>query len=126
MGCSAFLVGDVTTPAIGEGDLLAICSGSGETKSMMVYADTAIKCGAKVLLFTTKDSSSLAEKADSIVVIHGKAAKNKEDGKQLSAQPLSNLFAQALGLTMDMLVIELMNKRNIDEDHMKAYHANLE
>ncbi len=126
MGCTAYLVGDVTTPAIKKGDLLAVCSGSGETGSMKLYAGTAAKAGAKILLFTTKDSSSLAELADGKVVLHAKAAKNDEKDNVTSVQPMSNLFAQTLGLTMDMLVIELMKKRNIDETLMKEYHANLE
>ena len=126
MGISAFLVGDVTTPAICKGDLLVICSGSGETKSMKLFCETAVKNEANILLFTTKDSSSLAKSADCTLVIHAKAAKNIENDNALSVQPMSNLFAQTLGLTMDMLVIELMKKRNVDEALMKEYHANLE
>ena len=126
MGCEAYLVGEVTTPAIGEDDLLVVCSGSGETKSMKLFADTAVKNGAKVLLFSTKDTSSIAAESDCLVVIRAKAMKNAEADNVKSVQPLSNLFAQALGLTMDMLVIDLMRKRNVDESLLKGTHANLE
>ena len=126
MGCQAYLVGDVTTPAIGGGDLLVVCSGSGETRSMKLFADTAVKQGAKVLLFTTKEASAIAEEADGTVVIHAKAARNADADNAASVQPLSNLFAQALGITMDMLVIDLMRIRNVDESLMKGTHANLE
>ncbi len=125
-GCTAYLVGDVTTPAIGKEDLLVVCSGSGETSSMKIYAESASKAGAKILLFTTKESSSIADISDSLVMLHAKAAKNNGAGDARSIQPMSNLFAQVLGLTMDILVIELMNKRNIDETLMKEFHANLE
>ena len=124
MGMTAFLVGDVTTPAIQEGDLLVVCSGSGETKTLSCFADTAVKAGAKILLFTTRETSTLASVCDSKVVLHAKSVKAGGSGK--SIQPMSNLFAQALGITLDMLVMELMRKRDIDESLMKAYHANLE
>ena len=125
IGFKVYHVGDVTTPAILEDDLLVVCSGSGETKSMLNLVNTAVNANAKVLLFTTKDSSTIASKANNIVVIHGKAAKS-DDGSVKSIQPLSNLFAQSLILTMDMIIIQLMDINNIDESKLKNNHTNLE
>ncbi|MBQ1477829.1 MAG: 6-phospho-3-hexuloisomerase [Erysipelotrichaceae bacterium] len=125
IGHTAYRVGEVVTPAIGEGDLLVLCSGSGETKTMLEYAKTAKAKGAKILLFTTKEVSSIASLADQIVLLHAKAAKNT-DGNVASIQPMSNLFVQSLCLTMDTIIIGVMKKENIDESKMKHLHANLE
>ena len=125
IGFNVYKVGEVTTPAILENDLLVVCSGSGETKSILNLVDIAIKVKAKVLLFTTKENSTIGDKANNIVLIHGKAAKN-DDGSIKSIQPLSNLFAQSLILTMDMIIIQLMDINKIEESKLKNNHTNLE
>ena len=125
IGFTAYKVGDVTTPAIKEGDLLVVASGSGKTKSMMLLAETAKAKGAKVLLFTTDGSSPIAGLADLTVVIHGKAAKSA-DTAVVSVQPMSNLFVQTLCITFDMIIIDLMELCSLDESLMKDNHANLE
>ena len=38
MGISSYVVGETCTPNIKEGGLLVICSGSGETKSLVNHA----------------------------------------------------------------------------------------
>ena len=125
IGFTAYKVGDVTTPAIKEGDLLVVASGSGKTKSMMLLTETAKAKGAKVLLFTTDGASPIADMSDLSVVIHGKAAKSA-DTAAVSVQPMSNLFVQALCITFDMIIIDLMELCNLDESLMKDNHANLE
>ena len=87
--------------------------------------EISLKVKAKVLLFTTKESSTIGNKANNIVLIHGKAAKSDDDSVK-SIQPLSNLFAQSLILTMDMIIIQLMDINNIDESKLKNNHTNLE
>lgn len=125
IGLKVFRVGEVTTPAIKEGDLLVLASGSGKTASMLVLAQAARKAGAKVLLFTTSENSPIAELSDQIVVIHGKAAKDTASAA-VSIQPMSNLFVQALCLTFDIIVIRMMERNHLDEALMKDNHANLE
>lgn len=125
IGFDVFRVGEVTTPAILEGDLLIVCSGSGETKSILNLVNVATNVNAKILLFTTKENSTISEKANNIVVIHGKATKNTDNSVK-SIQPLSNLFAQSLILTMDIIIIRLMEINNIDESKLKNNHTNLE
>lgn len=124
-GFIVYKVGEVTTPAIEKKDLLIVCSGSGETISALNLVNVASKVGASTLLFTTKDTSTIANLVTNKVVIHAKAAKS-DDGSVKSIQPLSNLFAQSLILTFDMIIILLMKKLNIDESKLKNKHTNLE
>lgn len=126
IGYTAHRVGEVTTPSIMEGDLFVVCSGSGETTTMIEYAKIAKKNHAKVLLFTTKEESSLASIADEKIVIHAKAAKNNANDNASSIQPMSNLFVQSLCLIMDIIIIRLMQDYCIDETKMKHNHANIE
>ena len=125
IGIKAHRVGEVTTPAIKQGDLLVLASGSGTTASMLILAQAARKAGAQVLLFTTTAPTPIADLSDAVVVIHGRAAKDPS-GAAVSIQPMSNLFVQALCLTFDILVLRLMERNRLDESLMKDNHANLE
>lgn len=125
IGFNVYRVGEVVTPAIQEDDLLIVCSGSGKTKSIINLVEVAKNAKAKVLLFTTQSESLIAKEADNVVTIHAKAAKS-DDGSIKSIQPLSNLFAQTLILTFDIIIIKLMEKLNINEDNLKNKHTNLE
>lgn len=56
MEIQAYVVGETVTPGLGEGDLLIIGSGSGETKSLISMAEKAKKLGASLALLTTSPS----------------------------------------------------------------------
>ena len=64
LGKNAFFVGETTTPAIRDNDLLIIASSSGETSQLIKYADIAKNIGAKIWLWSTNDSNTIYIKAD--------------------------------------------------------------
>lgn len=123
----AHVVGGVTTPAIGPGDLLVIGSGSGKTESLVSYARRARELNAQVALITIADESPIGKYADTIIRIAASSPKLK-DGEAASAsvQPLGSLFEQTLGMLLDIIVIQLMDDLNVDQKSMFARHANLE
>ena len=43
LGMNCFYVGDTMTPAVGPGDLLLVCSGSGESEALISHAEKAKK-----------------------------------------------------------------------------------
>ena len=59
------------------------------------------------------------------VVIH-EDAKFKEDTEKKSVQPMGSLFEEALFISLEALVIQLMEKRGISEKELKKRHANFE
>ena len=59
-----YIVGDTTTPAFTDKDLLIVGSGSGETAGMINVASKAKKLGGKVALLTIREQSTLASLAD--------------------------------------------------------------
>ena len=126
LGLPAFVVDDVTTPAIGAGDLLVIGSGSGHTASLVGYAQRAKSLGAQVALVTASLNSPLRTLADVIVRIEAASPKVDPAGQMRSFQPMANLFEQSLGLVLDMTTIVLMADLNKTEAQMFARHANLE
>jgi 6-phospho-3-hexuloisomerase len=123
----AHVVGAVTTPAIGPGDLLVIGSGSGRTESLVSHARRARELNAQVALITIADDSPIGNYADTIIRIAASSPKLKS-GPAInpSVQPLGSLFEQTLGMLLDIIVIQLMDDLNVDQNAMFARHANLE
>jgi len=124
LGLAAHVVDDVTTPSIGASDLLLLASGSGETPSVVQYAQKAHDIGAQIALFTAHADSEAAQLADVVIVIP--APSPKTSGIQTSAQPMASLFEQVLVMLLDIIVIQLMAELEQTPDQMFARHANLE
>jgi len=127
LGKDVFVVGDVTTPAIQEGDLLLIGSGSGRTASLVAAADKAKSLGAKIALFTMDPGSEIAQMADVVVQIPAPSPK-ADSGVQSaqSIQPMGSLFEQCLFVLLDALIVRLMKRDGVSADEMFTRHANLE
>lgn len=123
LGKNAFFVGETTTPAIKDNDLLVIASSSGETSQLIKYADIAKNIGAKIWLWSTNDSNTIYKKADYVTLLAGKS---KFTTSILTQQPMGSLFEQSVWLYGDLFIINYMNKFNISEADLKSRHANLE
>lgn len=127
LGIDAHLVGESTTPPIGEDDCLIIGSGSGTTSTLLPIAAKAKEVGAKIALFTIDSSSPLAQLADYLVVIPAPSPKARSSAPSgASIQPMGSLFEQCLFLLFDALVLILMQKSGATSAEMFARHANLE
>ncbi len=126
MGLKSYVVGETVTPNIKKGDVLVICSGSGETKSLVEHAKKAKAEGAKIALITLSESSSIQALADVVVLIAASSPKAAKQGAVISKQPMGSLFEQSEGLFMDIAIMMLMDKQGKDSDTMFGRHANLE
>ena len=126
MDYQSYVVGDTTTTAIKEGDLLLICSGSGETQSLVSMANKAKSLGVKVALITINPTSTIGSLADVIIRIPAPSPKAAANNDFESIQPMGNLFEQSLLLFLDMIVMLLMESKGMTSDEMFKRHANLE
>ncbi|EKK21031.1 6-phospho-3-hexuloisomerase [Fructilactobacillus florum] len=125
LGKTVFVVGETTTPAIQEGDLLVLASASGTTPAIVELAQTAQKAGAVIWLFSTNKSNPIATIAKQVTLLPGKS---KQTGRTAtsSQQPLGSLFEQSVWIFGDALVLALMNDQGITEQELRSQHANLE
>jgi 6-phospho-3-hexuloisomerase len=126
LGFDTYVVGETTTPGITDKDLLLIGSGSGSTGSLVVSANKAQAIGAKICLITVDADSSVAQVADAILTIPAPTPKIDRDLGFRSAQPMGSLFEQSLLLTLDAIVLLLMEKTEKNGVTMIDRHANLE
>lgn len=124
LGYQTYVVGETTTPAIGQGDLLITGSGSGTTKSIVRAAATSKEAGARNLCFTTAIESELARLSDQVIVLP--AAQKQEQKEQLSTQYAGSLFEQALLLVFDSTIQVLWNSGGSTTSELWKRHANLE
>lgn len=122
LGLSVSIVGDISSPHTKKGDLLVVCSGSGETSSLKEICKKAKDNQVEVAVVTTNSNSSIAALADVILEIKS-ATKIKQEN---SIQPMGSTFEQLAFLTFDAIVLELMNELGETSITMVARHANLE
>lgn len=123
MGFQSAVIGEPTTSAIKPGDILLICSASGETPILVAHAQKARSIRAQVLLITAGRQSSLALICDQKILIH---ASTKQQSTSASIQPMGSLFEQSIGILFDALVLHLMKIYGISNQYMIQNHANLE
>jgi 6-phospho-3-hexuloisomerase len=114
-GLEVHVVGDVTTPAIADGDALLVASGSGTTAGILRSATTAAEVGAQIVCFTTDGESPLAGLATATVVVP--AAQKQDHG---------GLFEQAVVLVGDAIFHSLWLASGATADELWPRHANLE
>lgn len=126
LGKTVYVLGDVTTPSIREGDLLLIASGSGETESLVSYAKKARKLNANVATVTIYPRATIGSLAQNVVRINAPTSKSEEETGVVSVQPMGSLFEQSLLLFLDSCIVRLMELAGKGSAEMFENHANLE
>ena len=129
-----YIVGDVTTPAIQEGDLLIVISGSGKTTHVLNTVEKAKQLKVKIISLTSFEDSPIAKNSDFIIKLEGKEKNtgradyitNQLEGKYESLAPMGTLFEISAMVFLDCLIAELANRLGKTESDMKSIHANLE
>lgn len=134
LGFTSYLVGEVCTPSIQNGDLLVLGSGSGETAGMKAIALKAKSLGVQVALLTRNPASSIAQIADSVLCINspagiGEGAANSQEQdlqNYRSIRPSGNPFEQSIVVVTDALICSLMVELGRGTAYIAHNHANLE
>ncbi|WP_308819852.1 6-phospho-3-hexuloisomerase [Pseudonocardia alni] len=124
LGLPTHVVGEVTAPAIGAGDVLVAASGSGTTGRVVRAAETARAQDADVIALTTAAGSPLAGIATETLVVPA-ADKQDFDGSA-SVQYAGSLFEQSVLLISDALFHTLWKSGDSQARDLWRLHANLE
>ena len=124
LGLAAHAVGEATCPAIAEGDVLLVASGSGRTPGIVAAAEKAREAGAAVLAITTDARSPLAGCTQRLIVL--KAAVKDEHQHAASVQYAGSLFEQATLLLLDALFHLMWKASGQPADTLWTRHANME
>lgn len=127
LGLQVHVIGSVTTPGLVAGDVLVIGTASGRTPSLVVYAETAKDLGVEIISITANDQNLVSKLSAVNIIIPAPSHKNSSEIRTISSvQPMGGLFELTLGLLLNIMVMQLMDRMNIDEAAMIARHANIE
>lgn len=124
LGLNAYVIGEISTPALEKGDLIIFGSNSGETGSLRLMAESAKNLGANIALITSNPESTIGKLADCIVDVPISAIEE-------SVQPSGSTFEISMFLLCEGLFLELFNKVNKNNeinvnDFIRIRHANIE
>jgi 6-phospho-3-hexuloisomerase len=125
LGLESYFLDDVTLPFTGPGDLMIIGSGSGSTPTVKLVAELAKNNGLDLILITAKSISPIA-KMSSCTIIINVPSKEDVDKHEASIQPMTTLFEQALCITLDTLVLRMMQILGESKESMKRRHNVIE
>lgn len=125
LGLDAHVVGDMTTPPVGEGDLLLVSAGPGAFSTVMGLLGVAKSAGARTVVITAQPQGEAARAAD--VVIHLPAQTMADDtGAGAGLLPMGSLFEAAQLIFFDLITILLRERTGQTPEQMRARHTNLE
>ncbi|RBP17242.1 3-hexulose-6-phosphate isomerase [Roseiarcus fermentans] len=125
MGRDVSVWGDMTTPAVGPGDLLIVSAGPGDLATAGVLARIARSAGAKTALVTAQPGGGLAGEVDLVTVIPAQTMADDRGGA-LSVLPMGSLFETAQMIAFELAILKLRERFGETAETMRARHTNLE
>ena len=137
LGFDAHVVGDMTTPPVGAGDLLVVSAGPGAFSTALALLGVAKDAGARTLVVTAQPDGAAARVAD--VVVHLPAQTMADDlpagydagwrsapPSAASVLPMGSLFEAVQFVFFDLVAIVLRERTGQTPAEMRARHTNLE
>jgi len=129
LGLDAHVVGDMTTPPLGAGDLLVVSAGPGSFATVRALMGVAKEAGVKTLLITAQPSGDAAREADTVVVLPAQTmADDRADDMDAAPAllPMGSLFEAAQLIFFDLVTLLLRDRLGQDAEEMRSRHTNLE
>ena len=126
LGLPVSVVGDMTTPPLGAGDVFLVSSGPGETSTVLTLMQVARDAGAKNLLVTAQGESSAAKLADFTLLIPAQTMADDQGPQKSSVLPMGSVFEGALFVLFEVMVLKLKEMLGASPDAMRARHTNME
>jgi 6-phospho-3-hexuloisomerase len=124
VGLNAHMVGDMTTPALGAGDLLLVSAGPGSFSTVKALVGVAHSAGARTVAVTAQPEGEVPAAADT--VIHLRAQTMADDKGGASVLPMGSLYEAAMLIFFDIVSIVLRERTSQTMEEMRGRHTNLE
>lgn len=126
LGLKAAMVGDMTTPPIGKGDLLIVSAGPGWFSTVAGLMGVARLDGARTLLITAQPQGKAAKDADLVLTLPAQTMANDHGDKAASILPMGSLYEGAQFILFEVMILSLRDRLGVTPDAMRANHTNLE
>ena len=125
LGRSVSVVGDMTTPALGPGDLFLVTVGPGEISTALALTNVARAAGAKVLVITAQPQGRVPRLADEVLLLPAQTMAD-DRGAEVSLLPMGSVYEGALFLLFEVMILKLKASLGVLADAMRANHTNME
>ncbi|MEQ1953370.1 SIS domain-containing protein [Mesorhizobium sp. CN2-181] len=126
LGMPVGVVGDMTMPPLGKGDVFLTSSGPGETATALTLMKVAKEAGATVVVLTAEPQGSAARLADVTLLIPAQTMASDQGAAKTSVLPMGSAFEGALFLLFEVMVLKLKALTNASPEAMRARHTNME
>jgi 6-phospho-3-hexuloisomerase len=126
IGFNVAMVGDVTAPPVGAGDLFLLSCGPGRLATSEALAALARRDGAQVAVITAQPAAPLPRQADLVLTLPAQTMADDRGGAGGSRQAMGSAFEQAMWILFDALVPRLQEARGQSLDDLRRRHQNLE
>jgi 6-phospho-3-hexuloisomerase len=126
MGLDAHVVGDMSCPPVGAGDLLVVSAGPGDFSTVRGLMGVARRDGARLACVTAQPGAALPAASDRVLVIPAQTMADDTGPVVASVLPMGSLFEGAQYLVFEMLILMLRDRLGVAPDAMRARHTNLE
>lgn len=124
LGLDAHMVGDMTTPALGAGDLLVVSAGPGSFATVMALLKVAHSAGARTVAVTAQPAGEVPSAADTVIHLRAQTMADDKGGK--SVLPMGSLYEAAMLIFFDVVSIVLRERIGQTMEGMRSRHTNLE
>ena len=125
LGRKAAMVGDMTTPHLGAGDLLIVSAGPGWFSTVEALMGVARRDGARTLLVTAQPDGACAKLADVVLPLQAQTMAD-DTGASVSVLPMGSLYEGAQYLLFEVMILMLRDKLGVTPVAMRVNHTNLE
>lgn len=125
LGLDAHVLGDMTTPPVGQGDLLVVSAGPGWFASIAALADRARRDGARVACVTAQPAGDVPQAADCVLLLPAQTMADDQGGSG-SVLPMGSLYEGAQFIGFELLILALRDRIGETGASMRARHTNLE
>jgi 6-phospho-3-hexuloisomerase len=126
MGLDAHVVGDMSCPPVGPGDLLIASAGPGGFSSVNGLIGVARAAGARIACVTAEPEGTAPLASDLVFHIPAQTMANDQGTAATSVLPMGSLFEGAQYLAFELLILGLRDHLGVAPDAMRKRHTNLE
>jgi 6-phospho-3-hexuloisomerase len=125
LGLDAHVVGDMTAPALGRGDLLLVSAGPGRFATVSAFVAVAKAAGARAACFTAQPGGETPRACDRVMTLPAQTMAD-DRGPATGTLPMGSLYEGAQYLAFELLVLALRDRLGAAPEAMRARHTNLE
>ena len=126
LGLDAHVVGDMSCPPLGLGDLLIVSAGPGDFATVAGLVGVAHGAGALTACITAQPRGSVPMVCDHVLTIPAQTMADDQTPVPASVLPMGSLFEGAQFLVFEILILLLRDTIGATPAAMRARHTNLE